>query len=698
MAVIGTLRQKLGGILIFVIALAMLAFILMDMGGQGNGPVRGTDIVVVNGEKISYAEFDARLKINETFMKNQLQGLDLTVAQKENVRTSTFNEIINDKLKKDLFEDLGIQVATAEKKAMLFDQEFQHPSITSSFAGENGQYDAVLFKQYLETLDLVDKNSGLTAEEKRAQWTNFEQAIYKERLEKKYNQLLVKSSNVPTWMAEVLYTNDNLKANAEFVYLPFAGVADEALSFSDSDLNAYLENHENDFKQDASVNIKYVAFPIAPSSDDILNAENWMTDKFAQWQIAEDDSLFIMASSETRWDKKFYKEEELTNAFADSIFSAKTGTLFGPLKVNDSFVASKLINRKPIADSLKVRHLLITGEGFATQEEASNLIDSLRTIILEDGVPLASLTANYSQDPSNAQDGGDLQWVLPGEMVPPFNDAIFYEMSVGDVKMVYTQYGAHFVEVYDWGTTSEAVKVATLTKSIFASEETTNSIFAESSLYAGNNRTKDAFLAGTDQIKDATSVAKTANSIVGLDGNAREMIKWAFESEDEDVSSPFMIGNNFVVALQDGQAEEGKANLESVRAIVEAEVKKEKKALMLKEKLRGTDLSALASSNGISIQTANDLSFTNVTLPSVGNEPKVVATALGLSLNEVSSPIIGENGVFVVKTTYKSEVPTATDVSAYKLRSSSFSSGVQGRLTEALRNGADIEDNSFDFF
>ena len=698
MAVIGTLRQKLGGILIFVIALAMLAFILMDMGGQGNGPVRGTDIVVVNGEKISYAEFDARLKINETFMKNQLQGLDLTVAQKENVRTSTFNEIINDKLKKDLFEDLGIQVATAEKKAMLFDQEFQHPSITSSFAGENGQYDAVLFKQYLETLDLVDKNSGLTAEEKRAQWTNFEQAIYKERLEKKYNQLLVKSSNVPTWMAEVLYTNDNLKANAEFVYLPFAGVADEALSFSDSDLNAYLENHENDFKQDASVNIKYVAFPIAPSSDDILNAENWMTDKFAQWQIAEDDSLFIMASSETRWDKKFYKEEELTNAFADSIFSAKTGTLFGPLKVNDSFVASKLINRKPIADSLKVRHLLITGEGFATQEEASNLIDSLRTIILEDGVPLASLTANYSQDPSNAQDGGDLQWVLPGEMVPPFNDAIFYEMSVGDVKMVYTQYGAHFVEVYDWGTTSEAVKLATLTKSIFASEETTNSIFAESSLYAGNNRTKDAFLAGTDQIKDATSVAKTANSIVGLDGNAREMIKWAFESEDEDVSSPFMIGNNFVVALQDGQAEEGKANLESVRAIVEAEVKKEKKALMLKEKLRGTDLSALASSNGISIQTANDLSFTNVTLPSVGNEPKVVATALGLSLNEVSSPIIGENGVFVVKTTYKSEVPTATDVSAYKLRSSSFSSGVQGRLTEALRNGADIEDNSFDFF
>ena len=147
-------------------------------------------------------------------------------------------------------------------------------------------------------------------------------------LEKKYNQLLAKSANVPTWMAEALYTNENLKANAEFVYLPFSGVADEELSFTDADLNAYLDDHGNEFKQDASVNIKYVAFAIAPSSDDVLNAENWMNDKFAQWQIAEDDSLFIMASSETRWDKKFYKEGELTNAFEDSIFSPNISAYF----------------------------------------------------------------------------------------------------------------------------------------------------------------------------------------------------------------------------------------------------------------------------------------------------------------------------------------------------------------------------------
>ena len=698
MAVIGTLRQKLGGILIFVIALAMLAFILMDMGGQGNSQTRGTDIANVNGDAIPYTAFSERLEANENFMKNQLQTQNLTDAQKESIRTSTLNEMIEEKLKNKMYTDLGIFVGTEEKKAMLFDTQFQHPSITSSFAGQDGQYDAALFKQYLETLDLVDQNSGMTAEEKRAQWTNFEQAIYKERANNKYNQLLEASANVPTWMAEALYVNENTTANIQYVYVPYNKVSNDEISFTDGDLEAYLSAHQKEFKQDASVNMKYVAFPIQPSADDIANAESWVSDKFNVWQEAENDSLFIMASSETRWDAKYYTRESLANVFADSMFASSVGAFFGPIQNGDQFNAYKLIDKKQIPDSLKCRHLLITGEGYTTQEEVTALIDSLRTAIIEEGTPLAILTAKYSQDPSNASDGGDLGWVRPNEMVTPFNNAIFFDMEPGDVRMVYTQFGAHFVEVYDWGTTQEAAKVATLTKSIFASEETTNGIFAEASLYSGNNRNKESFIAGSERVKDALNVAKTANTVVGLDGNAREMIKWAFETETGDVSAPFIIGDNFVVALQNGKSEEGKASLSSVRALVEAEVIKEKKAELLVERLSGSDLNALASTNASSIQAANNLSFNNVTLSGVGNEAKVVASALGLEVNELSSPIVGENGVFVVQTIAKKEAAEALDLNAYTMRSSTYSTGVQSRLFEALKTAAKVEDNSFDFF
>lgn len=698
MAVIGTIRQKLGGLLILVIAFAMLAFIMMDMGGKGNGQARGTGIAEVNGEEISYETFSERLKANETYAQNQSQGQALSEEQKESIRNNTYNELLTEKLKAGLYNSLGIMVGDAEKKAMLFEEGFQHPSITSSFRGENGEYSAANFKQYLETLNVPDPNAGLTVEEKRAQWTNFEKAIYKERADNKYNKLIQKSTNVPSWMAQAMYNNDNAKVTAEYVYLPFSSVADDAISYTDADLISYLAKHPKEYKQDASVSVKYIVYPIAPSMDDINAVSSWMNDKLAAWKTSDDDSLFIMASSETKWSSVYKSKEELTNQFADSMFTAPVGTYFGPVQDNGQFTTYKLVDRKAIADSLKVRHLLITGDGYESQEGALAMIDSLRVLIIEDGVPLSSLTAQFSQDQSTAFEGGDLAWVRPGEMSVPFNNAIFFDMKQGDVKMVYDQVGAHFVEVYSLATTSTAVKFATLNKSIFASEETTNNIFADASLYSGNNRSKELFIAGSDKVKDAVGVSQKANTIQGLRGNARELIKWAFNSDKGEVSAPFMVGESFVVVLQDGKAKEGEASLDNVRILVEAEVIKAKKATVLLAKVNGNDLNSIASSNSVSMQSANDVSMSNVALAGIGNEPKVAGTALGLAVNTVSKPIVGENGVFVIKTTVKSEVPAATDLSMYKVRSGSYSSSVQGRLFDALKNAAKIVDNSFDFF
>ena len=590
--------------------------------------------------------------------------------QKESIRNSTYNELLTEKFKAAVYSSLGITVGDAEKKAMLFEEDFQHPSITSSFKGENGQYSAANFKQYLETLSVPDPSSGLSAEEKRAQWANFEKAIYKERADNKYNKLIQKSTNVPTWMAQALYNNDNLKVTAEYVYLPFSSVADDAISYTDADLTSYLSKHAKAYKQMASVNIKYVVYPIVPSTDDITAVSSWMNDKFAAWQTSENDSLFIMASSETKWSNVYESKDELTNQFADSMFIAPVGTFFGPVQGKNQFTSYKLLDRKAIADSLKVRHLLISGDGYESQEIALATIDSLRQLIIEEGVPLASLTAQFSQDESNALDGGDLAWVRPGEMVGPFNNAIFFDMKPGDVRLVYTQFGAHFVEVYSWGTTTTAVKVATLNKSIFASEETTNNIFAEASLYSGNNRSKESFVASSDKIKDAVGVSTKANTIQGLRGNAREIIKWDFKSEKGEVSAPFMVGESFVVALQDGNAEEGEASLDNVRLLLEAEVIKAKKAAVLLAKVNGSDLNSIASSNSVSVQAANYVSMTNVALAGIGNEPKFAGTALGLPVNTVSKPLVGENGVFVLKTTVKSAAPAATDLDAYKARAS----------------------------
>jgi peptidyl-prolyl cis-trans isomerase D len=697
MAVIGTIRNKMGGVLIVVIALAMIAFILMDFGGKGNGPSGSNNIAEVNGESISYAEFDERLKANESYMQNQMQGAEMSDMQKEGIRNSTFDELLTEKLKAGVYADLGISLGEAEKAALLFEDGFRHPSITSSFQGENGQFSLENFKTYLSTLDVPDPNSNLTSEEKRAQWMNFEKAIYKERLDKKYNTLLTKSTNVPTWMANALYKNENTNLSVEYVYLPFSSIPDDQVKITDEELKAYIEKNSKKYQQEASVNIKFLSFKVAPSKEDINEINSWMSEKFAAWKTVESDSLFIMGNSETKWDKKFYKKSELMNPFVDSIFAAPVGSYFGPQNNGGQLAAYKIIDKRAIPDSVQVRHLLITGEGYQSQDEVLALIDSLKKVIIEEKVPLASLTSQFSQDPSNAQNGGDLSWARPGQMVPTFNDAIFYEMKVGDVKLVYTEFGAHFVEVYGWGTTTSSVKLATLNRSILTSEATNSAIYAEASTFATKNNTKELFLASSDKIMDGKALSKKTSTIPGLNGNAREAIKWAFNAELGEVSTPFFVGDNFVVVLQDGTFEEGTADLENVRALVEVEVRKEKKAEMLSEKVSGSDLSAIASSNKVSVQKA-DLSLLNSAISGIGNEPKVAGTALGLAENSVSKPVVGENGVFVVKTIKKIEAPAASDLSSYKSKASMYGNLIQSKIYTALKKAAKIVDNSFDFF
>lgn len=697
MAVIGTIRRKLGGILVVLIALAMVGFIMMDFGGTGGnrGPVNQNGVAVVDGVPVSYDEFNERLELNESYRTNQTQQA-LTEVEKENVRKSTFNELIGEKLKANLFQTLGLTVTDAEKKAMLYDKDFVHPSLKSNFKTPAGDYDLAMFKQYIENLNLDDGN--MSGAEKVKQWNNFEKAIFKERANNKYNTLLSKSVKVPTWMATELYNKDKSTANIEYVFVPFSSVQDDAVSFTDNDLQTYLDKHINEYKQNASVSVKYVPFPIQPSTADIDAVQTWMNEKFTAWQDAAADSLFVMANSETRWDGKYYGKDELANIYADSIFAASEGSFFGPTKYLDQFVAYKLIDKKEIPDSVQVRHLLITGEGYTSQEQLLARIDSLKQLIIEDGISLASLTAQFSQDPSNAQNGGDLGWVRPSEMVVPFNDAIFYEMGQGDVKMVYTQFGAHFVEVYNWGTTHTGVKLATLSKTIYPSEETNNNIYAEASTFANENSSKDVFVANTDKIKEAKSISDKASTMPGVDGNARQLVKWAFGANVGDVSSPFLVGENYVVALLTAKFEEGSAELESVRALVEEEVRKMKKAELIAQKMNGTDLNAIAANNSVSTGVASNLSFTTNAIPGVGNEPKVAAAALMTAQNTVSKPIVGESGVFVIKPTSVNQAAAPTDLSSFSSNAFMYNNRIAARLIQALKENADFEDYSLEYF
>ena len=100
-------------------------------------------------------------------------------------------------------------------------------------------------------------------------------------------------------------------------------------------------------------------------------------------------------------------------------------------------------------EQVHARHILIRVSETASETvkaEAKTLIDNILAK-LKAGEDWTALAAQYSQDPSNAQEGGDLGWFKKGDMVGEFEQAAF-NTPVGQIsEPVLTQFGWHIIQV-----------------------------------------------------------------------------------------------------------------------------------------------------------------------------------------------------------------------------------------------------------
>jgi peptidyl-prolyl cis-trans isomerase D len=99
----------------------------------------------------------------------------------------------------------------------------------------------------------------------------------------------------------------------------------------------------------------------------------------------------------------------------------------------------------------KARHILLktTEDKVAAKEKIQSLKKEL-----EQGADFAELAKKHSQDSGSAVDGGDLGWVMLGDMVKPFEQAL-YNLSLsgkngGEIsEAVETQFGYHLIKLDD---------------------------------------------------------------------------------------------------------------------------------------------------------------------------------------------------------------------------------------------------------
>jgi len=97
-----------------------------------------------------------------------------------------------------------------------------------------------------------------------------------------------------------------------------------------------------------------------------------------------------------------------------------------------------------------VRHILVSTMNKPKEEQAkleAKAADLLKQI--KAGGDFAELAKKNSDDPGSAVKGGDLDWVVRGQMVKPFEDASFSQKVNEIGNLVKTDYGLHIVQVLE---------------------------------------------------------------------------------------------------------------------------------------------------------------------------------------------------------------------------------------------------------
>jgi peptidyl-prolyl cis-trans isomerase D len=148
---------------------------------------------------------------------------------------------------------------------------------------------------------------------------------------------------------------------------------------------------------------------------------------------------------------------------------------------------------------------------------------------------------------------------------------------------------------------------------------------------------------------------KENDAQVGRDlQEARQLVRWVFDAKKGDISDPFNIGDRFVVAIVDKVMEEGLQDVQTARPKAEAAIRDEKKGEEILKKLGSTPtLESAAAAFAKQVLTAGEDSsiiFTAKIINNIGVEPKVIGACFNKeNLTKVSTPIIGKNGVYVLK-------------------------------------------------
>lgn len=703
MQIIQSIRDKGAIFVIVVIALSLIGFILMDSRQGGSTMFGGNtnNVGKVNGEEISISDFNKRVKEMED-MEEQRNGQRPSGTRTYQIRDQLWNQMVAEKIFYKEAAKLGITFTPKELTHILLSNDPSNPFLQQGLADPNtGQLDMAKAQ---EALSNIKKFTGARKDAVNAQIVN---PLKLSTIVNKYSGLLSASAYYPAWMQEQEKAEAKNFANISYVSIPYGEISDSAVKVTDADIDAYVQKHKELFKQEAGRKVSYVTFSQLPNAADSARVMDMLNKLKPQFEADTNAKAFVARNTSVI----DFKDEYLPVSKApikelDSVLKYPIGTVVGPFSENGDYILAKVLGTKQMPDSVHARHILLAtadrnGQPLMDDSTAHRKADSILAAI-KGGADFGKLALQYPGDAGSAVKGGDLGTFGYGTMVPEFNEFAFTK-PVGSIDIVKTQFGYHILNILSQKDFKPAYKVAYLAKEIIAGEATINNASLQATKASAVKTAKalqDYAAKNGLQLVQAPAIVKENDYSIGSLQDARQLVKWVFENKVGDVSEPFGIGDQFVVASIDQVIKEGTQDAATARPGAEAIIRNEKKAAIIKTKLGATptlESAAAAYNKQVAVAGADStLTFASQMINGLGIEPKVIGASFNKEYQTKVSPAIeGTSGVYVIKV---NSVQTKPDDSPETVkaqvaaRMGALRSQAMGNWYESLKKEATIKD------
>jgi parvulin-like peptidyl-prolyl isomerase len=682
MAMIENIRNR-QGLLLTMIGIGMLGFLIpydavLALLGQGNA----RDVGSVGGESIS--ALDYRIEIDER-RRLGFSG--------EQLGDEVWSDLTSKIVWEDLYDELGVQVTDAEFQEMLFG-DLDSPYMGRAFYS-NG-----------ENKSFWQQNFGamLTTDQGKLNLLSYKRLILEKRQKEKVDALLAKAPYTNSLEGKYEHINTERKAEIKYVVKLYKNIPDGDVNLSEREVKAYFNAHKHEpkYEQKEGRDITYVKIPLGASDADVKAMEIELEAVADGWKEADDAEDFATKANSGKADVRNVRLKQVeTNLTESGFFSEAEGTIFGPYTKGDQMVVSRVLERVMVPDTAaKCRHILLSAKNAKDEAEMAELgarADSLKQVLRKGG-DFDDLVERFSGDPGSKSTGGVYDFFPKGQMVKPFEDFCFNE-RIGALGWVETTYGVHLIEVLDRRTEVEEARVAYITRDVAASAATARDAYAQASEFAINATSKESLLAAAEDAGYATGEAKdivsNAKAIAGI-RDASEIVGWAYRSEKGEVSNPILTSDFYIVAHLDAARSAGEPSFEDVEDEMRTGALNEAKGKLYAGKMDGANLEEVAEAVGETVKTATDLSikFPTVRGSGASTEPKVAGAAFAIPNGMMSSPIVGNHGVWVIA---PQSVTEASSKDSYLDEQSTLASRARANfpftVLSIMQKEAGIEDN-----